>query len=524
MVFVDPFFLIVFLPVVLALFYGVTPRLGGNAGLAILLLVSIVFYAKFGLAFAALLLSSIAVNFAAGATLVQTDDARDAVRKGALILGQAWNFGALLYFKYWLYIGALLTPASGIAPGAAELAIPVGISFYTFHQAVFLMDAYARKPEVVAYLGDLSTALGRVRGAMRYGAFICFFPQLVIGPIVYMSEFAPSVERKGFGRFRRTDLEVGLTLVLIGLAKKLVIADRMAPMAANLFSVTTQGAVADPATAWMGVLAYFLQLYFDFSGYSDMAVGLARMLGVRLPINFDSPLRATGIIDFYKRWHITLTRVIARFLFTPLAMWGTRRAFDWRLGRWGQKALASWLPLIVNFQVIALWHGALATFLVFGLIHGLWYIVETEVRASKRWKRWAKTQPERRLTAYGQAITVLPLMLTFALFASPDLASYGLVLKSLFGGAADWSGMAFHGREWGLIAAGFAIVWLFPNSNELVSRYRPGILTWSNPSTTPPLLALRWRPNLAWGALMILIIAAGIYSQSQKAPFLYQGF
>lgn len=524
MVFVDPFFLIVFLPLVLAAFYWLTPRLGGNAGLALLLAASILFYVKFGVAFCALLLTSIAVNFAVGAYLVMTEDAKESARKAALALGQAWNFGALVYFKYWLYIGALLTPGNGAAPGAAELAIPVGISFYTFHQAVFLMDAYAKKSEVVAYLGDLSGALGRLRAGIRYAAFICFFPQLVIGPIVYMSEFAPSVDRKGFGRFKRTDLEVGLTLVLIGLAKKLVIADRMAPMAANLFSVTGQGAVADPVTAWMGVLAYFLQLYFDFSGYSDMAVGLARMLGVRLPINFDSPLRATGIIDFYKRWHITLTRVIARFLFTPLAMWGTRKAMERRMGRLGQKALSSWLPLLVNFQIIALWHGALATFLVFGLIHGIWYIIETEVRASKRWKKWAKTQPDRRLTVMGQAITVLPLVLTFALFASPDLKSYGLVLQSLFTLSADTSAMAFHGREWALIAAGFAIVWLLPNSTELTSRYRPGLLSWTNPSTTPGLFALRWRPDLAWGALMVLIIAAGIYSQSQKAPFLYQGF
>jgi D-alanyl-lipoteichoic acid acyltransferase DltB (MBOAT superfamily) len=255
-----------------------------------------------------------------------------------------------------------------------------------------------------------------------------------------------------------------------------------------------------------------------------MAVGLARMFGIRLPINFDSPLRATGIIDFYKRWHITLTRVIVRFLFTPLALWGTRRAFEWRLGRTSQKLISSWLPLLINFQVIALWHGALATFLVFGLVHGLWYILETEVRASRWWRTWSKTQPGDRLTAYGQAITLVPLVLTFALFASPSLSSYGLLLESLFLPPTDTSAMTFQVREWALIAAGFAIVWLMPNSTELLARYRPGLLSWPNPSTTPAVLVLRWRPDLAWAAFMLLLITAAIYSQSQKSPFLYQGF
>lgn len=524
MLFVDPFFLIVFLPVTLALFYWIAPRGGANWGLALLLAASILFYMKFGIAFSVLLLSSIAVNFAAGAFLVRAGDDRASLRRAALVLGQAWNFGSLFYFKYWLYLGAALSPADGGVPGAADLAIPVGISFYTFHQAVFLMDAYDRHPDVLAYLGRLGSALERARAGIRYAAFICFFPQLVIGPIVYMSEFAPSVSRSTFGRFKRTDLEVGLTLVLIGLAKKLVIADRLAPMSANLFSVTAAGATADPVTAWMGVMAYFLQLYFDFSGYSDMAVGLARMFGIRLPVNFDSPLRATGIVDFYKRWHITLTRVIARFLYTPIAVWGMRRAGEWNVGPKGRKALTVWLPLMINFQIIALWHGALATFAVFGLVHGLWYILETEVRASKRWKWWAKSVPDARLTAYGQAVTVVPLMLTFALFASPSLESYALVLQSLFLPPADTSAMVFHAREWALIAAGFAIVWLMPNSTELTSRYRPGILTWRNASTTPGLFALRWRPSLAWSGVMLVIIAAGVYSQSQTAPFLYQGF
>lgn len=320
MLFVAPFFVMVFLPVVLAALWGVSWLAGGEAGLALLLAASILFYVKFGVGFCALLLVSIAINFVAGAYLAGPN-APQPRRKWALTLGLSWNFGALIYFKYLASLANLFSTAGAGPIGAVDLAIPVGISFYTFHQAVFLLDAHARKPVVMEYLGDLSGIVGKLRAAMRYGAFICFFPQLVIGPIVYLQEFAPNVLRRDFGRFKRSDLEVGLTLAAIGMFKKLVIADRLAPIVGNLFTQVAAGSVVDPATAWIGVLAYYLQLYFDFSGYSDMAIGLARMTGVRLPVNFDSPLHASGVIDFYKRWHITLTRCIARFLFTPLSLW-----------------------------------------------------------------------------------------------------------------------------------------------------------------------------------------------------------
>jgi len=522
MLFVEPFFLFAFLPLVLGAFYLAGYATGRMAALLVLLLASLAFYSGFGAGFFLLLLTSTAINFLVGACLCKMPDSRWRMRRLALGAGLAWNFGALFYFKY---LGYFLTGMiSGDSSGAVNLAIPVGISFYTFHQAVFLADAYNRKQAVVDYLGRLSSAREVSGAAARYAAFICFFPQLVIGPIVYLGEFAPNIARKTFGRFKRLDVEIGLTLIVIGLFKKLLLADKLAPTSSVVFKLVATGMPIDPVAAWMGVCAYYLQLYFDFSGYSDMAVGLARIFGIRLPINFDSPLRASGIRDFYARWHLTLTRIIVRFLFTPLSVWGTRTAMKHRLGPLFRKMLSAWIPLLVNFLVIGLWHGALYTFVVFGLLHGLWVIIETEIAATRRWKAWARRQPPARLHRYGQALAFLPLMLTFALFASPSLNGFGLVLQSLFCVPDAAVQVGLHRKDWVFVVAGFVIVWLLPNSTELMSRYRPAILTRVNPSTTPRVFAFRWRPDLLWCLILAVMVGFCVHQLTAPVPFLYQGF
>jgi D-alanyl-lipoteichoic acid acyltransferase DltB (MBOAT superfamily) len=528
MLFIDPFFLLIFLPLTLLVFWLVGRRVGATAGLTVTALASVLFYAKFGLDFAALLIASVAVNFLVGFGMVTWADAMPRVRVALLVLGQVVNFGLLIFFKYIAPLFASsATPAHGEG-GLVDLAIPVGISFYTFHQAVFLADAYARKPEVLAYLGIARGVRDAAGAAIRYAAFILFFPQLVIGPIVYLSEFAASTLRSSFGRVRRVDLEVGITLVAIGFFKKVAIADQLAQVSSPAFAALKAGEVIDPISAWTAALSYYFQLYFDFSGYSDMAIGLARMFAIRFPANFDSPLRAAGIVDFYKRWHITLTRVISRFLFTPLSAWGIRAALDLGLGPTMRKVLALWLPLLLNFQIIGLWHGATLTFTLFGVIHGLWYIIETEVGSSRRWRKRTLLRNPVHVRLLGQALTFLPLMLTFALFASPDLWSFWRLLQSMFSFALVeplYIGGAFGRRVAIMILAGAAaIVWLLPNSNELLRRYRPVIWTWRNESTTPRISRLRWRPSPVWAVFLFALFAVGIWYHRFEAPFLYQGF
>jgi len=507
--FTEPAFLLAFVPLSLLAFWGAARLWGREAALGVLFAASCLFYASYGLRVFALMAAGTVVNGVICLLLVRLDRTRARTRALLFWSGQAWNFGTLALFKY-------LAPLLGAAHGGTDSGIPVGISFYTFQQAVLLVDAWSHERRVLQYL-----PAGRpLAGFARFGAFHTFFPQLVVGPITYLSEFGPQALRQRFGRFNRTDLEVGLALIAMGLFKKVVIADSLGRISGPVFDGLAQGMPANPVQAWLAVTAYFAQLYFDFSGYSDMALGLARLFGIRLPFNFDSPLRASGIADFYRRWHITLTRVIGRFLFTPLALWGTRTAMRHRLPRLPARALSAWLPMLVNFQVIALWHAALPTFVLFGLVHGLWFILETEVRATRAWRRFRGATNETLRLRLGQALTLLPLMLTFALFRSPSLEVFGALLRALVPdrpAQMDWTSAA-------QVAAAFAVIWLAPNSQELLRRYRPGIRTWDNPSTTPMLARLEWRPTLAWGLFTAALLLSAFALISYKAPFIYLGY
>jgi len=257
-----------------------------------------------------------------------------------------------------------------------------------------------------------------------------------------------------------------------------------------------------------------------------MALGIARLFGIRLPINFDSPLRASGISDYYRRWHITLTRVIGRFLFTPLSMAATRFAAGRRLPALPNRMIGRWLPLMLNFEVIALWHGATASFVVFGLIHGAWFVLETEVKGSRLWRRHKAKTSERTRQIWGQVITFIPLLLTFSLFRAGSLTTFWNLQASMWTNAGSFiSTLKDNGDAYLLIAAAFAIIWFAPNSYELTSRYAPGILTWVNPSTTPrPLANLRWRPTARWAVVVGALIIASMFFLSRKAPFIYMGY
>jgi D-alanyl-lipoteichoic acid acyltransferase DltB (MBOAT superfamily) len=340
-----------------------------------------------------------------------------------------------------------------------------------------------------------------------------------------MSEFGPQIRKLGFGQLKRTNLQVGATLIVVGLFKKLCIADLIGLRIDPIFSGVTAGEPATQAQALFAILGYFFQLYFDFSGYSDIALGIARVFGIRLPINFDSPLRATGIVDFYRRWHITLTRVIVLFVFTPLSLAGTRLAVQRHLRGWRLRALSAWLPFLVNFQIIALWHAAKYTFVVFGLVHGLWYVIETEVRASNSYKAYRAKTSDALRTIAGMAITAPPLILTFALFRSDSLGAFGrLVRLAAVGGPAPPALVSLGLSDWAPIAAAAIIVYLMPNAYELLRNYRPGIRVFANASHTVPVMRLAWRPSLAWALLLVAAGAAAFLRLNYRAAFLYGGF
>jgi alginate O-acetyltransferase complex protein AlgI len=522
LLFVEPFFLLLFLPFAVGLFYAARRLVGVTAALAVIVLVSLAFYLPYGALDVGLLAASLCVNFLIGDALT-LEGRPERWRKLLLSAGLLIDFGNLATFKYLDQIVAMAAPSARPILG---VAIPAGISFYTFHQAVFLVHAYNREPHVLGFLKDAHRRFGKLSAFVRYAAFVAFFPQLVIGPITYMSEFAPQIERRVFGRLRAANIQVGVTLVTVGLFKKLVIADSLAGLVDPLFQYLSADTPISRQQAALATLGYFFQLYFDFSGYSDIALGIARLFGLRLPMNFDSPLRATGIVDFYRRWHMTLTRVIVVFVFTPLSLMGTRTAMDRGWRGWRARAVGAWAPLLLNFEIIALWHAARLTFVVFGVVHGVWYILESEVRRTRGFRQFRSRTDETLRTLGGVALTVAPLALTFALFRSDSLTTFWHLLRAFAGAFHLTLGNNGHinRRIWAAVGAVAVVVYALPNIYEVLGDYRPAIPTFDNRTITPPVLRVRWRPNLAWGAFVAALAAAALIRLNVPSPFLYGGF
>ncbi|MGE5563989.1 MAG: MBOAT family O-acyltransferase [Bacillota bacterium] len=520
MIFSDPSFLFLVLPLTLLLFYAAVPRLGKTAGMGIVFVASLIIYWPWGERNVTILLASVLVNYTAAITLLSLPPERQGLRKTVLALGLGYDLLSLAWFKYTIF-QYFYYRTVGVQATLEAAAIPIGISFYTFQQAAVLADAFNYEPSVRSFLGQLERSTHKLRAFVRYAFFVTFFPHMIIGPIAYVHEIWPQLASKRFGRFRQIDIAVGIMLIGIGLFKKLVIADNLADFSAPVFAGAAQGGSLNVVSAGLGILAYYTQLYFDFSGYSDMALGLARLFGIVFPINFYSPLKSVGIVDFYRRWHMTLTRVISRFLFSPISLFGTRYSMERRLGPIPSKLLRLWLPLVINFEVIGLWHGALWTFALFGAIHGLWYVVEMEVRSSKKWKAWKKKTSAGLRRALGRLIFVGPMALTFALFRSESVAAFFHLVRELFRfdlhvpqsipplAAAQW------------IAAALIIIYALPNSVELLSRYNPGIMTYENESYG---FRLKWRPNWRWAAYWTMLVLISLHYIWRQPPFLYMGF
>lgn len=518
MILTDPALLLVVTPVLLLAFYHARQLAGRSAALLVLFASSLLVYAPFGPVNLALLCASTIFN-ASVAIFLET---RRQSRLRALIFyaGQLCNLGFLLWFKYSIFY-ELYAAWHGEHSSPVTWLIPMGISFYTFQQAAMLADIYRREPAAVALLGDLRTLSQRAAALVRYGFVVTFFPHLVIGPIVYIREIQPQLASSTFGVLRQRDLFVGLFLIGVGLFKKLVVADNLAPSSDIIFQQAASGLQMNTESAWLGAFSYYFQLYFDFSAYSDVALGLARLFGLIFPINFYSPLKAVGIVDYYRRWHMTLTRAISRFLFSPLALIGARIGSGRSLPPVLTSLLSLWLPLWLNFVVIGLWHGGLWTFVLFGTVHGVWYVVEVEVRRTRRWKAFRRSTSDRLRRLLGRCLFLLPMVLSLAIFRSESVPAYGHLLHELF--AIDLApARAMPGRTslaWILFAA--IIVYALPNAMELLSRYRPGFLTYKNESYGPTMAA---RPNIAWTIFWLALVLSAFYFIARQPPFLYMGY
>ena len=506
-------YLLVFLPVALLGFNLIAGR-NLRAAFAWAVLASLVFYGwwnpdpsqRWSPWYVFLILASCSGNYFFGRYLsLHKLSARG---KRALACGVGANLALLGYYKYIGFFAAIAKAVTGAPAAFPHVILPLAISFFTFLQIAYLVDAWRGEAEEYHFTD--------------YLLFVTFFPHLIAGPIVHHKEMMPQFMRPGRQR-RAADIPVGLTILALGLFKKVVLADNLAPIANRLFHLAASGERdLTIAEAWLAALTYGLQLYFDFSGYSDMAIGSARLFGIRFPLNFHSPYKADSVIEFWRRWHMTLSRFLRDYLYIPL---GGSRCPKWR----------RYTNLMATMLLGGLWHGAGWSFILWGGLHGL-YLCANHL--------WLFFRERHRLPALPKPVAVLltfvAVLVAWVPFRSGsfELGPSGSPAAALKASGSILSSMAgMHGLEAmpdkanRVIASGeplkvlpvLLLCWLFPNTQQFLHRYRPA-LGMGVTRGSPRRRWWHWRPTVPFAlATVILLIVTGLQFD-KVSEFIYFQF
>lgn len=471
-------FILLFLPAVLAGYFWLGRR-GNLAPVIWLALASLAFYAIGNWRFVALLLASIAFNYGVGWLLIAAQ-LLPSQRRAALVLGVAGDLLVLGIFKYAGFAADNVNALTGTHL-AVHILLPVGISFYTFTQIAFLVDAW--RGQVAAY------------ALPHYALFVTYFPHLIAGPILHHKDMIPQFEQE---KTRHPDAHLllcGIIIFAIGLFKKTCLADGIQPLVALAFEARSPGF----DQAWLGALAYTFQLYFDFSGYSDMAIGISLMFGIFLPVNFNSPYKATSIVDFWRRWHMTLSQFLRDYLYIPLG--GNRR------GR-----VLRYVNLMITMLLGGLWHGAAWTFVAWGVLHGAYLCINHAFNALVPSVPTLLAGPVR---VAGIVLTFLAVVIAWVFFRAESVASALRVLDAM----ADPTNVAFGREEIAAlvqVAIYAALVWLAPNTQTIMG-YDHGCRR-----VGEALRAGRMRPLVLYSASLVL--AFGILGIQSHSEFIYFRF
>lgn len=488
-------FIFLFLPIVLLGFFQLA-RLHRVYAAAWLAISSLFFYGYWNPAYVGLLLGSIVCNYAFGMWIAKAGVQHATARKKQILtFAVAANLALLGYFKYANFFLSSTTGLTGTNFSLGDIILPLGISFFTFTQIAFLVDTYQGKVKEYNFI--------------HYMLFVTYFPHLIAGPVLHHKDMMPQFAHTATYRINWDHVATGLLLFTLGLCKKVLWADSLAPFATAIFDGAQHGMLTGTLPtiyeAWSGALAYTLQIYFDFSGYTDMALGIALMFNIRLPINFNSPYKSTNIIEFWRRWHITLSTFLRDYLYIPLG--GNRH------GKWRRYA-----NLMLTMLLGGLWHGAGWTFVIWGALHGIYLTLNHLWRemVSERFLRWI---PNWLGILAGGTLTFIAVVTAWVVFRAENMSQALVILKAMFCIAArpisfdsvlhgnlllltDMSGRDLLR----LLVPGLLWVWLLPNSTRIRFIGSNAIL-----ATTQALIVV--------GMLYVAIDQFGSYS-----PFLYFQF
>lgn len=526
-------FIFGFLPIVAVVFFLLGAK-SKRSALVWLSLASLFFYAWWRPTNLLIIVPSICANFLFARLIMRLNHSpRRFWSNIVLALGIAFDIGILGYFKYANFFVEVANDIAGTSFVLYQIILPLGISFITFQKIAFLIDVHGRRVDSVSF--------------QEFVLFVLFFPQLIAGPIVHFREMMPQFRRLPCAR-NDSDLAVGVTLFFIGLFKKVVLADGIAPSVSLIFEHASSGSTLSFFSAWMGAIGFTLQIYFDFSGYTDMAMGAARLFGIRLPPNFDSPLRATNIIDFWSRWHITLTRFLTAYVYNPLSILLARRRHRSERSRTVSARISTFLqvlavPTLFTMLLSGLWHGAGYLFVLWGLTHGLFLIL------NHAWRSFGPTY-ESKVSVFAMfVLTSLCIVASMVLFRSPTM----LTAARMFEGMLGLNGislpesviqMAGPFAQW-MTSAGVSVgleidlpfktlsVWLvglttialvFPNSLEILRAHQPAVGWRENGTPSSLKTSIVWTYSLFWSVTIALIAVTGILQIQGESEFLYWQF
>ena len=498
---------------------------------------SLVFYGWWNPSYVPLLMASIIANYALGGYLMRNRS------RAVLLLGIMANILVLVYYKYIWFVASNFDVAFGLELEIPEVILPLAISFFTFQQIAYLSDAY----DGVVVEHDF----------LNYCLFITFFPHLIAGPITHHREMLGQFNNPDTFRPRIDNISIGATLFVLGLFKKVILADPLGSNASPIFAAAADGVTLPLIDAWGGALAYTLQIYFDFSGYTDMAIGLGLLFGISLPPNFDSPYKARNVIEFWSRWHMTLTRFLTAYIYNPVVLRVTRArvAAGKPLPRRGKMTLGAFLglvayPTILTMFISGVWHGAGWQFVAFGVLHGLYLVIAHAWRALKvRWG-WQLDDDRPLPMAASVLLTFLCVVVAMVFFRADDLTAALNLLASMAGlngilvppsfvelpllsRLVPWLGLEvrsapfFQMMDGVMIAILLAFVWAMPNTQQWLRHYRTALGWRPRPSWLERYLpAMTWRPAPVYGVAMGLLCFFVLMRTFSSAPteFLYFQF